>query len=202
MISREDEARLLFITASDRYIQVPVHQWKPFGETLLLDTELAVQQHAACRCHSLKYKTWNWNLANGETLEDSGISPMEVDRKFLPQRHKENYYPIQNDTTQLSQVASEAATRGVFSWLRSTGYPANEKPLYRHSWIEDYSSDDCDGDVDINSDSGEKDEFFQSFVKQWLSRVDESLMSLHPSQPSSPPVEYAFEQMVNSTDIP
>lgn len=28
----------------------------------------------------------------------------------------------------------QSATQGTFSWLRSTGYPANEKPLYQHSW--------------------------------------------------------------------
>ena len=66
MIRREDECRLLFITACDGYTRPPVHPWKPFGETPLLDTELAVQQHATCRCHCLEYQTWNWNLANGE----------------------------------------------------------------------------------------------------------------------------------------
>jgi hypothetical protein len=169
MIRREDECRLLFITACDGYTRPPIHPWKPFGETRLLDTEIAVQQHAACRCHCLKYKTWNWNLTNGETLEDSGISLMEFRGEFLAKKNKENYYPIQNDSNLFSQVASEAATRGIFGWLRSTGYPANEKPLYRHSWIDIESSDD-DGD-DINSDSGQEDGC-QSFVSQWLSRVN------------------------------
>ncbi|KAJ6038459.1 hypothetical protein N7460_008230 [Penicillium canescens] len=169
MIRREDECRLLFITACDGYTRPPIHPWKPFGETRLLDAELAVQQHAACRCHCLKYKTWNWNLANGETLEDSGISLMEIGGEFLTQKHKENYYPTQNGSHLFSQVASEAATRGIFGWLRSTGYPANEKPVYRHSWIDIESSDD--DDVDINSDSGQEDGC-QSSVSQWLSRVN------------------------------
>jgi hypothetical protein len=133
MIRREDECRLLFITACDRYTTPPLYPWKPFGETRLLDTELEVQQHVACRDHCLKYKTWNWKLANGETLEDPGISLMEFGGESITHDHKENYYPIQNDSNLVSQVASEGATRGIFSWLRSTGYPANQKPLYRHS---------------------------------------------------------------------
>ncbi|KAJ5135140.1 uncharacterized protein N7515_004418 [Penicillium bovifimosum] len=59
MIRREDECRLLFITACDGYTRIPIQPWKPFGETRLLDTELAVQQHAACRCHCLKYEAWH-----------------------------------------------------------------------------------------------------------------------------------------------
>ena len=79
---------------------------------------------------------------------------------------------MQNDSNLFSQVASEAATRGIFGWLRSTGYPSNEKPLYRHSWIDIESSDD--DDVDINSDSGQEDGC-QSVVSQWLSRVNSSV---------------------------
>ncbi|KAL4889385.1 hypothetical protein BDV59DRAFT_195789 [Aspergillus ambiguus] len=166
MISREDEGRLLFITGCDGYTRPPIHPWKPFGKTRLLDTELAVQQHAACSGHCLKYKTWNWNLTNGETLEDSGIFPMEFSGNEFLTKHKENY-PVQQGSDLFSQTASEAATRGIFGWLRSTGYPANEKSLYQHSWIDIESSDEGD---DINSDSDQGDGR-PSFVNQWLSHV-------------------------------
>lgn len=174
-IRREDECRLLFITTSDGYTRHPIQPWKPFGETRLHDTELQIQQHASCHGHCLKYKTWNWNLLNGKTLEDPGISLMEFYEEPLARTDKEDHYPIQNGLDLFSEISSEAATRGIFGWLRSTGYPANEKSLYRHSWIDIESSDDDDDDeAEIKSDI-EQEDGCQLFVCQWLNSVDSSV---------------------------
>lgn len=87
-------------------------------------------------------------------LKDSGISLTTFPGEFPTPKNKENHYPIPNGSDMFSQVASEAATRGIFGWLRSIGYPANERPLHRHSWIVVESSDD--DDIDIDSDSGQE----------------------------------------------
>lgn len=42
-IRRDDECRLLFITACEGHERPPVWPWKPFGFTKLCDTELPVQ---------------------------------------------------------------------------------------------------------------------------------------------------------------
>ncbi|KAL3495858.1 hypothetical protein BJX62DRAFT_195246 [Aspergillus germanicus] len=65
-IRRDDECRLLFITASKRHERPPVWPWKPFGATQLWDTELTVREHAQCAAtHCLEYQSWEWLLSNG-----------------------------------------------------------------------------------------------------------------------------------------
>lgn len=169
MIRREDECRLLFITHYDGYTRLPLHPWKPFGETRLHDAELSVQQHAHCNFHFLDYESWRWSLANGEMLKDPGMATIElVDAS--PTMHKpEEVSPIHCNYDLSSQSASEIATRGIFGWLRSTGYPANEKRIYQHSWIDIESSDEEDDDVE--SDNGEGVDY-PAFIDEWLSRVN------------------------------
>lgn len=50
-ISRSDECRLLYLMESEGHSRVPVCPWKPFGTTLLCDTEIEVRQHAKCPGH-------------------------------------------------------------------------------------------------------------------------------------------------------
>ncbi|RAL17789.1 uncharacterized protein BO97DRAFT_430721 [Aspergillus homomorphus CBS 101889] len=134
-IYREDECRLLFLAGSEGHNRVPSWPWKPFGETRLCDTELTIRRHAHCGCHLLNYRTWVWTLSNGKEIEDPG-----------------NLGFVSLNDSMKSQLLSEAATREIFGWLRSTGYPANDKPVYQHSWI-DIESSDRDPMDDSESDS-------------------------------------------------
>ena len=75
LIRREDECRLLFITAADdRYRRAPTSPWRPFGTSLICDTELEVQQHVQCKCHCFEYEAWHWRLADGRDFPDYGIN--------------------------------------------------------------------------------------------------------------------------------
>jgi hypothetical protein len=47
-----------------------------------------------------------------------------------------------NTTNCSSEELSEHATRSIFSWLRAGGYPACEKEIYEHPWIEIRDSDE------------------------------------------------------------
>lgn len=154
MIRKEDECRLLYITHYDGYTRPPLHPWKPFGETQLHDAELPVQQHAHCKFHFLDYESWRWSLANGDLLEDSGMATIDL-VEASPMMHKKyEVSPIHCDYDLSSQLASEIATRGIFGWLRSTGYPADEKAIYQHSWIYLECSDEEDDD-EVESDDNE-----------------------------------------------
>ncbi|PYH79083.1 hypothetical protein BO82DRAFT_367207 [Aspergillus uvarum CBS 121591] len=70
-IRREDECRLLFITASEGHDRPPIWPWKPFGTTRLCDAELSVQNHAHCAAHFLEYDFWEWMLTNGRSIQNS-----------------------------------------------------------------------------------------------------------------------------------
>lgn len=171
-IGREDEWRLLFVTDNGRHTRLPVHPWKPSGETQLRDVELPVQQHAHCNCHCLEYESWKWTLTNGEMLEDRGVAAFV---KLDPTAHKSEQaipgeaIPVHCDYDLSSQLASEIATRGIFGWLSSSGYPAKERPIYQHSWIDIESTDEEEDDVE--SDTGERTDCLM-LIDECLNGID------------------------------
>lgn len=172
-INREDECRLLFLTGLEGHNRVPTWPWKPFGETRLCDTEPTVQCHAHCGCHVLNYIAWVWTLSDGKEVEDPGnrgigkIGSAKI-HSHTPERV--NHSPVSVNNSIKSQLLSEAATRGIFGWLRSTGYPANEKAIYQHSWIDIESSDEESMD-DSESDTAGCAKT-KRFVDEWLSQIN------------------------------
>ncbi|GIK04879.1 hypothetical protein Aspvir_008977 [Aspergillus viridinutans] len=168
-IRREDECRLLFITSTDGYSRVPICPWKPFGETRLCDAETTVQQHSCCGCHCLTYISWKWSLTSGDDIDDPGTGVIANGRNQTGDNNGERCIKTPTNHELFSQSLSETATRGIFSWLRSTGYPANEKPIYQHSWIDLESSDEEEMD-DIDSDTAEGPDYKHS-VDEWLGKV-------------------------------
>lgn len=159
-IRREDECRLLFISGCDGWARVPLAPWKPFGEIELCDTEIEVHRHAQCgEKHFLEYQYWNWGHMNGKELNETSLNLGYLNKDSNPVIGQQ---PISHATSSevflldpVSESLSELATRGIFEWLRSRGYPACEKPIYEHPWIclED-SSEDNDNDLVVNRDSG------------------------------------------------
>lgn len=171
LISREDECRLLFITGCYGYTRPPIHPWRPFGETQLHDAELLVQFHARCNGHFLDYRYWNWNLRNGKVIKDSGMATTAFDEADLKTTESNYALPVYDSCDLFSESASEVATRGIFGWLRSTGYPASEKALYQHSWFDIESSDDEGDDVESDIVDIVKGTDTPKFIHDWLSGI-------------------------------
>ncbi|KAL6230445.1 hypothetical protein BDW75DRAFT_234375 [Aspergillus navahoensis] len=168
-IRREDESRLLFITSTDGYSRVPICPWKPFGETRLGDAETTVQQHSCCGCHCLTYMSWKWSLTNSDGIDDPGTGVIANGRNKTGDNNGERCIETPTDHELFSQSLSETATRGIFGWLRSTGYPANENPIYQHSWIDLESSDEEEMD-DIDTGTAEGPDYKHS-VDELLGKV-------------------------------
>ncbi|CAG8180083.1 unnamed protein product [Penicillium salamii] len=172
-ISREDEGRLLFITNCDEYhSRAPIDPWKPFGETLLCDTEIEVRKHVQCGSHCLEYEGWNWLLTDADPILDLGLEKHRSSVKNRSENCQDDALAKSHalDYEFSSQLYSLLATRGIFGWLKSTGYPINEKPLYQHSWIDLESSeeelDDKDSDIaEINCPKS-------NHVEQWLENLE------------------------------
>uniref|UniRef100_A0A093V8R0 Ectonucleotide pyrophosphatase/phosphodiesterase family member 6 n=1 Tax=Talaromyces marneffei PM1 TaxID=1077442 RepID=A0A093V8R0_TALMA len=137
-ISREDESRLLFILGSEGHTRPPRSPWKPFGKTSLEETELEIQNHANCNCHCLEYLSWQWESSDGKTLEDTGLNrfPIETCNTKIGLNN-----PQEASIFNKSESLSEIATRGIFEWLRSNGYPASESFIRQHSWFDIGSSE-------------------------------------------------------------
>ncbi|KAL2850220.1 hypothetical protein BJY01DRAFT_210081 [Aspergillus pseudoustus] len=179
-VSRDDECRLLFITGSECHERPPVWPWKPFGSTNLSDTELTIQQHARCAStHCLQYESWEWMLTDGRTIRDlQNAETTQIYKptsKFTPQHSAPESNPpppSDYDYDLLSQLLSESATRGIFGWLRSTGYPENERAIYQHSWIDLEGTDEEEVD-DKMSDGKVGPNGNQVQVNAWLERTAE-----------------------------
>ncbi|KAJ5087579.1 hypothetical protein N7456_011195 [Penicillium angulare] len=172
LIRREDECRLLFITACYGHDRPPICSWKPFGSTQLCDTEIQVRQHVHCTGHCLQYESWEWLLTNDGSIRDYGkehgqllaaVSKTSVSRTTA--RVSEYTYDFS------SQLLSEVQTRAIFDWLRSMGYPHNEKGIYQHSWFdlegsdEDAEPDDAESDIEKR---GQK----KIQVERWLEGIE------------------------------
>lgn len=136
-IHRDDECRLLFITACEAHDRPPIWPWKPFGDTKLCDTELPVRQHAQCAVHCLAYESWEWILTNDRSIQVFGEENSQPpDQTTSPALNRTSVELSDYDYDFFSQSLSEGATRGIFEWLRSTGYPRSERPIYQHSWLD------------------------------------------------------------------
>ncbi|KAL8706510.1 MAG: hypothetical protein Q9201_000442 [Fulgogasparrea decipioides] len=143
-ISRSDECRLLFVTASEARLSPPISPWQPFGSTPLEFTDLEVRQHAACKGHCLLYQAWRWETEDGLSCDDPGFHEYTaIDRLDGGAAVKEmTSITVQSCGVLESEYLSEIATRDVFSWLRPDGYPPNERAIFTHEWFDVGESSD------------------------------------------------------------
>lgn len=172
LIRREDECRLLFITACEGHERPPIWPWKPFGFTKICDTELLVRQHAQCADHCLEYECWEWILTKSSSIRDSGAAPIRPPVKTSDRPINKTLRGLDGYNYDFySQSLSEGTTRGIFEWLRSTGYPHSERPIYQHSWLDLESTDEEEGCDDTGSDVEERENLKRESVESWLERI-------------------------------
>ncbi|TVY47707.1 hypothetical protein LOCC1_G002816 [Lachnellula occidentalis] len=172
-IYRADECRLLYLAGEELNSRIPICPWRPFGTTALSDTDICVRTHANCAGgHYLRYASWSWVLKNGANVRDPGFCCSDttkhsicttVDDSIIPDKYKE--------IALVNETISTMATRSIFGWLRSYGWPAAEKVIYSHSWLSEGSDDESDiGSKDDTSDPGKgkftSDKF--EIITTWL----------------------------------
>ncbi|KAJ6024262.1 hypothetical protein N7540_005059 [Penicillium herquei] len=178
VISRADECRMLFMTASECHYWPPLWHWKPFGFTKLRDTELSVQCHAQCHSHCLEYEAWEWTLTNGSSIRvgrESNRLPVEM-ADFKPHEESSSRASAKIEDYSYdfsSQTLSEGLTRGIFGWLRSTGYPLCERSIYQHSWLDLECSDDEleEEPDDAESDKDGQQRSIKTHIESWLEGI-------------------------------
>ena len=163
-ISRTDECRLLYLTEAEGHSRVPICPWKPFGTTLLCDTDIDIRRLAKCTGHYLQYTSWSWDLHDGIALEDRGFTADEGDKNTITAT------PVSLNLLKhrflKSEMLSEVARGSIFSWLRDSGWPNGEKELYCHPWIEMEGSDEDLEDRD--SHDGDLQKANTQAVEGWL----------------------------------
>ncbi|KAJ5923907.1 hypothetical protein N7466_008094 [Penicillium verhagenii] len=181
LIHRDDECRLLFITASEDAASVgqdqpPVWNWKPFGSTRLCDTELLVRQHAQCIGHCFEYEHWEWILTNGSLIRESRTEISQTALRTSSLSTNKTLAEFDDHEYDMySQELSQRFTSGIFRWLRSTGFTRNERPLYQHPWLAfDLEADDDEEEVSNCMDSDTEIQLERKAIRvgSWLESVE------------------------------
>ena len=70
-----------------------------------------------------------------------------------------------------SQLLSEGTTRGIFEWLRSTGYPSDERPINQHSWLDLEGTDEEEDFEDAESVLETQWSPKRRHVESWLESI-------------------------------
>lgn len=142
-IYRSDECRLLYLAGEELNSRLPICPWRPLGTTALSDTDICVRTHAHCAAgHYLRYASWSWALKNGANIRDPGFCSDTTKQSVYTTVDDTIIFHMHKETALVPETISEMATRSIFGWLRSYGWPAAEKVIYSHSWIISEGSDD------------------------------------------------------------
>lgn len=153
-ISRADECRLMYLSHEQAHAIQPLFPFAPFGSTALEDADLDVRRHVQCSAvHGLIYDGFTWDCNNGRKVYQ-GIEDVQAatirSKATQPPRWNSSATVIYDNMDTEDEV-SEMITRNVFTWLRGDdGFPAAERAIREHEWIENLESDDdspIEGDV-------------------------------------------------------
>jgi hypothetical protein len=98
----------------------------------------------------------------GTTIEDTGLNQTRKAKCDIDIRLND---PPEACPIDESESLSEIATRGIFGWLRSDGYPASESFIREHSWfnIEDSGGEEIDSKSDDEVDQQSK----EASIQKW-----------------------------------
>jgi hypothetical protein len=176
-VQREDECKLLFLATptdgSYNHGYLTTWPWKPFGSTKVSDADLLLREHLGCRCHALEYEGWDWELGDGSRVEDTWVEARFASLLSAPNCASTSVpvstcitcpkpgvtsadlpaLPTGCEYDLYSDGQSDNPTRGIFCWLRLDGFPANEKGIYQHSWVEIAMDSDEEIDEHESDDS-------------------------------------------------
>ncbi|EFQ99158.1 hypothetical protein MGYG_02170 [Nannizzia gypsea CBS 118893] len=139
-VSRANECRLLYILQEEHHEHWPECPWPPFGQTALEDTHPGVRSNAEKLTGGLVYIEWRWACKEGSVIHHvASGSLVPVSWKLL---NEASDIPISYEGFDDEELASKDASRSVFSWLRSKGYPTSEREIYCHEWFYVSPSDE------------------------------------------------------------
>lgn len=150
VISKADEARLMFLAHDLHHSFLPLTPFAPCGSTLLRACALDVQIHASCGYnHRLKYAGWSWHGQDKTSIwQESATGSSSVEGEGDDGSVCAGLEGIKYTHLDRERDCSETLTRSAFLWLRGDyGYPINEREIYQHEWIDDEESSDEDADI-------------------------------------------------------
>ncbi|KAE9969069.1 hypothetical protein EG327_010775 [Venturia inaequalis] len=156
-IARADECRLLFMLGAEGHCHTPICPWKPFGFVPIEHAAIETRLHYQCD-HNFNYAGWRWK---GKTNIDPGYRRpfWSLARSAVPWLRQALGGPSSRgmereaDKPLASLIASETATRSIFLWYRSDGWPQGEEFIWTHPWLE--VDDDDESEVSDGQSGGQ-----------------------------------------------
>lgn len=160
-ISRPDVWRLLHLSPTEEddlsYEYRPMTPWEPCGVSLTTNCALRVTSHLKCSRHWYHYDHWNWELENGETIQDYGFlrrSPSLVTEELsnIP-NIREVSHAFEKRELDPDREASEEASVDIFRWFIVGGEGLPPEKIYQDDLLREMWEQDDDG----SEESGEVD---------------------------------------------
>jgi hypothetical protein len=180
-IRRADECRLVYLCQTECHSRVPNCQWSPFGSIPMQEADIELRLHYNCNSHALIYGGWAWKCTDGDVVQSSAGGSCGRASSHPADGNGVYYDEVDYDVLDLEdEIVSQNATRSILTWLRSEGYPASEKSLFLHEWLQPYDSDD-DGELEDLESSRGRDDQFDMKVAAWLNRA----VAMSPSSPAA-----------------
>lgn len=171
-ILRADVWRLLHLPSIEEddlcYTYRPSTPWTPPGRSLTRNCALRVASHLECLRHEYQYDHWNWELADGVTIMDYGLSGSS---SSIILKNGFSLFDGQelemNEKKELDQTASREASLDVFRWFVMNGEGLPRESIYQDDWLQEIREED---DSDELNEGG--DDSSHGFVSQSGSRVE------------------------------
>ncbi|GBF60559.1 hypothetical protein TMEN_3006 [Trichophyton mentagrophytes] len=173
LITREKETFLLFLSQHNWKSALP--PWKPPGRVVINDSHLAVQRHARCIGHSLRYMTWYWVNKDDEYLRDMGytspgykLPPVGVDSLLPPGFEMD----IALETR--AQDASKLCSDSIFGRIWKEGVAVHDRDLLESlkRWLHgnpNPESSTQENDPTLDSDDLDGRSINVANIERWLS---------------------------------
>ncbi|KAJ5176559.1 uncharacterized protein N7482_002436 [Penicillium canariense] len=143
-ISRPDVWRLLPLTPTDAdddlgYEYQPTTPWEPCGACSTTNCALRVMSHSNCARHAYRYDHFNWELENGETVQDFGFSeryPSLLTELSIIPDSKVISHSFERKELDPDREASEEASLEIFRWFVIGGEGIPPEKIFRDDLLQ------------------------------------------------------------------
>jgi hypothetical protein len=158
-VQRADECRLLFFLNCLEYERPPICPWRPFGSIPLQQAAVEAQAHSSCG-HVFEYRGWSWDFSMSSNSLDTGYRGVQSHERRARNRFFSFFLDVLDPVWTIgwlklqvskctfnsvsSNIASKTATRSIFGWLRSDGWPLDERHIWNHVWFIEGTDEESD----------------------------------------------------------
>ena len=185
-ISRPEVWRLLHLPPTEPdclwYRNRPQTPWEPCGRTLTTNCALRVTSHLKCPRHEYHYDHWNWELENGETVQDYGLLkeyPSLITEEISTTPDTKVMHLSKKKELDPDRWVSEEASIEIFRWFIFGGEGVPPEKIYHDELLsemmwEQEQRDNANEELIETDNRDPQGLVFKSkhLVEAWLNAID------------------------------